>query len=322
MHYTHCGLPYVGYYGYMNGQIRNNSLAIALTVLCTAPVYVSADTLVKNIYLPVTLAQTLPAESQKKIKEMKTVDSLSEVLTKTSKQKTALPRGTCPMPVNKNLADTNNVVPLQYINAENGTDASFVPPDLVDVSSSLTSYKDRIICLSAAAADALVTMSNQMESEGMKIILVSGYRSHSSQQSLYNKYSKLTREGGYPRVAPPGFSEHQLGTAFDVAGEFSSGSAFAKTTEGKWINDYAYKYGFILSYPKDEETKTGYMYEPWHLRYVGIESAAILHTEHYTLAFKQKYYKQTFLDKILQSLKEKIGLAPVVNNDEIKQIGG
>jgi D-alanyl-D-alanine carboxypeptidase len=161
-------------------------------------------------------------------------------------------------------------------------------------------------------------MVAQMELEEMKIMVVSGYRSHSAQSSLYKKYSKV-KVDGYPRVAPAGFSEHQLGTALDIAGEFTSGSAFAKTKEGKWIGDYAHRYGFILSYPKDEEIKTGYMYEPWHLRYVGIENATLLYTEKYTLAFKQEYYKQTFLDKLLKSIKQKIG---ILSPDADVGIGG
>jgi D-alanyl-D-alanine carboxypeptidase len=105
----------------------------------------------------------------------------------------------------------------------------------------------------------------------LNIWICSGFRSYAYQQNLYNRYVARDGKAEADRYsARPGHSEHQTGLAMDVN---SVGQSFAYTSEGKWLAAHAHEYGFIIRYPKGKEDITGYMYEPWHIRYVGVEIA-------------------------------------------------
>jgi len=117
----------------------------------------------------------------------------------------------------------------------------------------------------------LQKMQNEASKYGYNLKLVSGFRSYSDQKYIYNNYVK---EYGQTLTdtfsARPGHSEHQTGLAFDVGW---IGDGFANTESGKWLAANAHNYGFIIRYPKGKENITGYQYEPWHIRYLGIEVA-------------------------------------------------
>ena len=121
------------------------------------------------------------------------------------------------------------------------------------------------------AQTALDTMIASAASDGISLYPVSAFRSYQTQQGLYARY--LLREGRDAAdrySARPGYSEHQTGLAFDLNSvEFS----FADTAEGKWLAAHCAEYGFIIRYPEGKESVTGYMYEPWHVRYLGVEKA-------------------------------------------------
>lgn len=122
-------------------------------------------------------------------------------------------------------------------------------------------------CIVNDAWDAWTLMKADATALGLNIWIQSGYRSYDAQKGLYDKY--VSRDGKVAAdtySARPGHSEHQSGYAFDLN---SITDAFASTDEGKWVNENAYKYGFIIRYPKGKEDITGYKYESWHLRYVG-----------------------------------------------------
>lgn len=109
--------------------------------------------------------------------------------------------------------------------------------------------------------------------EGLNFELVSGFRSYEYQAGLYNDYvARDGREAADRYSAEPGHSEHQTGLAIDV-GSYDSAvllqTSFEYTPEFQWLKDVAHEYGFIIRYMKGKEHITGYMYEPWHLRYVG-----------------------------------------------------
>lgn len=107
--------------------------------------------------------------------------------------------------------------------------------------------------------------------EGLTLKIISGYRPYSQQKSTYNNYSARDGKELADRYsARPGHSEHQTGHAIDLN---SLRQSFANTDEGIWIAEHCAEYGFILRYGKDKEEKTGFMYEPWHLRYLGKELA-------------------------------------------------
>lgn len=129
--------------------------------------------------------------------------------------------------------------------------------------------------LTNATTEAFNKMQAAAKVDGLNIYISSGFRSYSYQKTLYNNY--VNRDGvtaADTYSARAGHSEHQSGLAFDVN---TINDSFANTEEGKWLNDNCYKYGFILRYPKGKSDETGYQYEPWHFRYVGVELAEKLY---------------------------------------------
>ncbi|MBR1409277.1 MAG: M15 family metallopeptidase [Clostridia bacterium] len=132
------------------------------------------------------------------------------------------------------------------------------------------------------AAAALEELFAGAAEEGMHLYAVSGYRSYSTQKAIFDR---KRRERG-ERVAnlssaKAGYSEHQTGLAMDFEGESMLGkglvAAIGESPEGIWVAENCWKYGFILRYPKDKTHITGYIYEPWHVRYVGKEASKEIH---------------------------------------------
>jgi D-alanyl-D-alanine carboxypeptidase len=154
---------------------------------------------------------------------------------------------------------------------------SFVPPDLVSVREAGFSARDQVRQI---VIPDLAALRQAAEAAGAPIVVASAYRSFSYQQSLFDERAAQAGEAEAAlRTARPGHSEHQLGTAVDVltpaGGELTL--EFASTAQGTWIAAHAYEYGFVLSYPPDSRDRTCYDYEPWHLRFVGRERAALIH---------------------------------------------
>lgn len=121
------------------------------------------------------------------------------------------------------------------------------------------------------AQSALNQMISGAGADGVSLWIASGFRSYDKQKTLYNNY--VARDGKTEAdrySARPGHSEHQTGLSFDLN---SLEQSFGETKEGKWIAANCWKYGFILRYPQSKEAQTGYMYEPWHVRYVGTDIA-------------------------------------------------
>ena len=119
------------------------------------------------------------------------------------------------------------------------------------------------------------TFNKEKEESGRWLWIASGYRSYWDQKSIYNNY--VSRDGqanADTYSARPGHSEHQTGLAFDLN---TIDDSFSNTYEGKWVHDNCYRFGLILRYPKGKESITGYIYESWHLRYVGVELATKLY---------------------------------------------
>lgn len=126
-------------------------------------------------------------------------------------------------------------------------------------------------CIEKEVMDAFKLMESDATSIGLNIYLSSGYRSYSYQIRLYNNYTSVSGvEKADTYSARAGHSEHQTGLCFDLN---SINDSFANTDEGRWINENAHLYGFIIRYPKGKESITGYQYESWHLRYVGVDLA-------------------------------------------------
>lgn len=121
------------------------------------------------------------------------------------------------------------------------------------------------------ALAAFEEMQADAEEESLDIYIASGFRSYEDQDRIYNNYASVDGyEAADTYSARPGYSEHQTGLAFDLN---SIETSFAYTAEGEWVKNNAHKYGFIIRYPEDKEDITGYQYEPWHIRYIGVEKA-------------------------------------------------
>ena len=132
-------------------------------------------------------------------------------------------------------------------------------------------------CIDKEVLNAFNLMKSDATSIGLNIYIASGYRSYTYQEKLYNNYTMVSGVAGADTYsARAGHSEHQTGLCFDLN---SVDDSFAYTDEGKWINDNAWNYGFIIRYPKGKDDITGYKYEPWHLRYVGEDLAKVLYND-------------------------------------------
>ncbi len=124
-------------------------------------------------------------------------------------------------------------------------------------------------------------LSKAAANEGLNIYFSSGYRSYSQQDTIYNNYVSWYGQAQADTFsARPGHSEHQTGLAIDVN---TIDDSFAGTPEAVWLANHAHEYGFIIRYPKGKENITGYKYEPWHIRYLGVEKATDVHNSGLTL---------------------------------------
>ncbi|MFC5542851.1 MAG: D-alanyl-D-alanine carboxypeptidase family protein [Bacilli bacterium] len=128
------------------------------------------------------------------------------------------------------------------------------------------------------ARAAFEKMAQDAKKQGFELVAFSTYRSYEYQATLYNNYvARDGKEKADRYSARPGYSEHQTGLAFDIGEKGREDlwleEAFGESPAGKWLAENAHKYGFILRYPKGKEHITGYMYEAWHFRYLGVELA-------------------------------------------------
>jgi D-alanyl-D-alanine carboxypeptidase len=146
------------------------------------------------------------------------------------------------------------------------------------IPANLKRYPGSSVKLAAPARDALVLMAAAMKKAGAgTLVLNSGYRSYASQKIIHAaKVSQLGLKAGEALAARPGYSEHQTGLAADVSA-YKQGCAiytcFSATKAGKWLAENAWQYGFVIRYPYGQTKITGYQFEPWHLRFIGLEIA-------------------------------------------------
>ncbi len=135
--------------------------------------------------------------------------------------------------------------------------------------------------LTDSCAAAYRKMKAAAAKQGMTLTICSGYRSYWTQDALYKRYcAQDGRAAADTYSARPGYSEHQTGLAIDLNNVTDS---FANSKEGRWVAAHCHEYGFIIRYPKGKQKITGYMYEPWHVRYVGVKLATKLHDSGLTL---------------------------------------
>ncbi len=167
------------------------------------------------------------------------------------------------------------------VNKHNYLKEDYVPENLKSLSSTYALSNMKMV---EEAANAFENLSKDASKENYKVIAMSTYRSYEYQVDLYNKYVKSDgKEAADTYSGRPGNSEHQTGLAVDVYNQTETYTNFEKTKEYNWMQENAYKYGFILRFPKDKENETGYEFESWHYRYVGKDIAKYIHKHNITL---------------------------------------
>ena len=177
---------------------------------------------------------------------------------------------------------------LVLVNKEYSLPVGYRADDLVkpDVTFSFSGEHEKQL-MRKEAAEALEKMFLAASQEGVEIAAVSGFRSYDRQVQIYNaEIAASGIEHAQQAVAEPGKSEHQTGLTMDVSSaenNYQLNQEFGNTAAGKWLKEHSAEYGFIIRYPKDGEKITGYMYEPWHIRYVGKTFATDIKNRNLTL---------------------------------------
>lgn len=173
------------------------------------------------------------------------------------------------------------------VNKNNKLPAVYVPDHLTEIPNYMA-YNGKKVRIEAL--EAFQKLWKEAKKENLKITIVSAYRDYEYQSKLFQGY---VQEKGLKYAlncsAKPGHSEHQTGLAIDVMGENGDYNLFEQTKEFEWMKDHAHEFGFILRYPKGKEKITGFKYEPWHYRYVGIELASTIFEKQMTL---EEYFRK------------------------------
>jgi zinc D-Ala-D-Ala carboxypeptidase len=170
---------------------------------------------------------------------------------------------------------------LVLVNKYHNLDKDYVPSSLVNVLNGNGQVLEVV-------NSSLTEMTNAAKELNLNLFAQSNYRSYARQEYLYNNYVKTKgQEAADRESARPGHSEHQTGLAVDFIIPGQTLEQFYLSNEFLWLKDNSYKYGFILRYPEDKENITGYIYEPWHYRYVGKEVAQYIYENDITF---DEYY--------------------------------
>lgn len=155
---------------------------------------------------------------------------------------------------------------------------NYAPKRLNDIDTEFVSQKDRLLEIQYDVEPFLDDLLTDAKDDDIDLLVASAYRSFSQQAALKSNYKVTYGSGANAFSADQGYSEHQLGTTVDftTAGIGGSLVGFDKTPAFTWLQEHAHRYGFILSYPKNNGF---YQYEPWHWRFVGRDLARDLHTD-------------------------------------------
>ena len=162
------------------------------------------------------------------------------------------------------LVDRSHSLPSEY-----------VPSDLVPLQDyGVPTLGSEV--LRREAAEHLGHLVEDAATDGKELVVASAYRSYQEQQLSHERLMSVFGAGASMMSATPGHSQHQLGTVVDLTNAAAGNQVrvpFARTGAYRWLERHAWEYGFVLAYPRGEEEQTGYRWEPWHYRYVGVEDA-------------------------------------------------
>lgn len=176
---------------------------------------------------------------------------------------------------------------LILVNKVNPVDRNYIPDDLAEIRYYVPDRAAATRYMRAEAAEAFHRLVEAAAAEGYEIRMTTAYRSYDFQKILFDNYvAKEGEERANTYSARPGQSEHQTGLAADVSSpavDWQLSNDYGKTEEGKWLAENAHRFGFIIRFPKGKEDITGYQYEPWHIRYVGLTAAKEIYDYNLTL---------------------------------------
>ncbi|GKU23341.1 M15 family metallopeptidase [Clostridium folliculivorans] len=179
--------------------------------------------------------------------------------------------------------DTDINSQLLLVNEEHVLEETYIPKNLtipnIKFASGVSNEEKHVAGIIAQPLEQLVS---EAKKDGITLLGNSGYRSYKTQQNTYN--NRVLSEGeklADAYVARPGYSEHQTGLCIDITNQ---GKYFAKgTKEADWLAKNCYRFGFIIRYPYGKKNITGIEYEPWHIRYVGKNTAKYIYDNNITL---------------------------------------
>ena len=176
---------------------------------------------------------------------------------------------------------------LILINKQNPVDQAYKPEDLTPIKYYASNRSEAGRYMRKEAAGQFHKLVEAAAAEGHELVMTTAYRSYGFQQTLWNNYVASEGEAAASRFsARPGQSEHQSGLAVDVSApsvDYALTDSFGETEEGIWLAQNAHRFGFIIRFPEGKEDITGYLYEPWHIRYVGEPVAAEIYAKDITL---------------------------------------
>jgi D-alanyl-D-alanine carboxypeptidase len=166
--------------------------------------------------------------------------------------------------------------PMVLVDRAHALPADYAPDDLVSLRGLGVPVLGQDALLRREAAGNLESLVASAAAAGEELTVASGYRSYEDQRTSYARLVSVFGKGADRTSAPPGHSQHQLGTAVDftnAAVGYEVMRRFGRTTAAGWLEEHAHEHGFVLSYPPGRHASTGYHWEPWHYRYVGEENA-------------------------------------------------
>lgn len=271
-----------GIYGYKKYQEKINSDEYKLTELGYSETEISGIVSLEREYIDIILGREynkfLPEIFKEKYFILENLDKYLSYKAELNNKDTPLSQIVAYVNTRANEEFYSNPKPtdlskgyLMIVNKFNYLEEGYEPEDLTKMG---LQYAFSGKTLREEVYESFKGMVKDAKALDLTIVANSAFRDYDYQNKLYNDY-KDSRGKKYADsyAARAGYSEHQTGLAIDVSTLNSTLDNFDETEEFLWLKDHAHEYGFILRYPEDKEEITGYNYEPWHYRYVGVEVA-------------------------------------------------
>lgn len=269
----------------VNTNIRTGLRITFLAGLCLSAFLVLYSTTIKSPHYKINVLNTrIVLPSEEKLESTK--DEKEKEATREESKAEAEPKIDIQEPVNwwsypaniKKVTKTGDNL-LVLVNKEYKLPSNYIPSNLTKIRSEYIRLTRTMYIRELVLID-LDALGKAAAEDNIDLSIVSAYRSYTTQEYTYNFWfdSKGGNQDELDKIsARAGHSQHQLGTTVDFStNEVNDniGSIFHNTKAARWLEENAWKYGFVLAYPQGTESLTGYSYESWHYRYIGVENAA------------------------------------------------